>query len=94
MLKVGQKTTHCLDAAESYLTLAQKNFLFVIRSHHPARHMYKQALSSQGNGIYAEWQAKSEGNTFNVEDYISYVQEPQQERNSEIDASVNRDHRS
>ncbi|WP_216355711.1 hypothetical protein [Alcaligenes faecalis] len=91
MLKTEQKTTHYLDAAENYLTLAQKNFLFVIRSHHPAPHMCKQALSSQGSGIYAEWQAKSEGNTFDVEDYVSYVQERQQERNTEIDAFVNRD---
>ncbi|MCP1633706.1 P-type conjugative transfer protein TrbL [Kerstersia gyiorum] len=43
---------------------------------------------------HAEWQAKSEGNTFDVEDYVSYVQERQQERNSEIDAFVNRDNRS
>ena len=43
---------------------------------------------------HAEWQAKSEGNTFDVEDYVSYAQERQQERNSEIDAFVNRDNRS
>ena len=39
---------------------------------------------------HAEWQAKSEGNTFGVEDYVSYVQERQQERNAEAASFVNK----
>lgn len=53
-----------------------------------------QADQAKAAESHAEWQAKSEGNTFGVEDYVSYVQERQQERNSEIDAFVNRDNRS
>ncbi|SPU51041.1 P-type conjugative transfer protein TrbL [Bordetella trematum] len=53
-----------------------------------------EADQAKATESHAEWQAKSEGNTFSVEDYVSYVQERQQERNSEIDAFVNRDNRS
>lgn len=50
-----------------------------------------EAEQAKATEDHAEWQAKSEGNTFGVEDYVSYVQERQHARNSEIDAFVNRD---
>lgn len=50
-----------------------------------------EADQAKATESHAEWQAKSAGNTFGVEDYVSYVQERQQERNPEIDAFVNRD---
>ncbi|MFT0212491.1 P-type conjugative transfer protein TrbL [Pseudomonas sp. F1_0610] len=39
---------------------------------------------AQAMASHAEWQGKSEGNTFGVEDYVSYAQERQQERNVEV----------
>ena len=35
---------------------------------------------------HAEWQAKNEGNAFDVEDYVSYAQE----RNAEVASFVNK----
>ncbi|EIG6294475.1 conjugal transfer protein TrbL [Salmonella enterica] len=49
-----------------------------------------EADQAQAMESHAEWQAKSEGNTFGVEDYVSYVQERQQERNAEAASFVNK----
>jgi type IV secretion system protein VirB6/type IV secretion system protein TrbL len=50
-----------------------------------------EADQAQAIESHAEWQAKSEGNTFGVEDYVSYAQERQQERNAEAASFVKPD---
>lgn len=45
---------------------------------------------AKATGSHAEWQSKSEGNTFGVEEYVSYAQERQQERNAEVEGFVSR----
>lgn len=52
-----------------------------------------EADQAQATESHAEWQAKSEGNTFGVEDYVSYVQERQQERNAEVASFVNNENK-
>ena len=52
-----------------------------------------EADQAQAMESHAEWQANSEGNTFGVEDYVSYAQERQQERNAEVASFVNKNPR-
>lgn len=49
-----------------------------------------EADQAQAMESHAEWQAKSQGNTFGVEDYVSYAQDRQQERNAEVEGFVSR----
>ncbi|SFU56234.1 type IV secretion system protein VirB6/type IV secretion system protein TrbL [Nitrosomonas eutropha] len=52
-----------------------------------------EADQAQAMESHAQWQAKSDGNTFGVEDYVSYAQEPQQERNAEVASFVNNENK-
>ncbi|UPU47218.1 conjugal transfer protein TrbL [Xanthomonas translucens] len=44
----------------------------------------------QARESHAQWQARSTSNTFGVEDYVSYVQERQQERKAEVASFVSK----
>lgn len=48
---------------------------------------------AQAMESHAQWQARSEGNTFGVEDYVSYAQERQQARNAEVASFVNNENK-
>ncbi|KTT31336.1 conjugal transfer protein TrbL [Pseudomonas oryzihabitans] len=49
-----------------------------------------EADQDKARESHAAWQEKSPGNTFGVEDYVSYVQERQQERKAEVASFVNK----
>lgn len=52
-----------------------------------------EADQAQAMESHAQWQAKSDGNTFGVEDYVLYAQERQQERNGEVASFVNNENK-
>jgi len=49
-----------------------------------------EADQKKAEKSHTEWKARSEGNTFGLDDYVSYVQERQQERRSEVENFVNK----